>query len=127
VPINPEARRALEVLWNRKDEQGYVCRRGPRWFGTVIRATDVRDFHWHDLRHTFASRLVISGADIRTLLELLGDRTVSMAMRYSHRTPGHLKTAVDRMAIVFPKRTDTRTDIGETTLESQASNSFPVN
>lgn len=54
-------------------------------------------FTWHGLRHTFASRLVMSGADLRTVQDLGGWRTLSMVMRYSHITPDHLRAAVERL------------------------------
>ena len=54
-------------------------------------------FTWHGLRHTFASRLVMSGADLRTVQELGGWRTLSMVMRYSHLASDHLRAAVERL------------------------------
>jgi site-specific recombinase XerD len=52
------------------------------------------DFTFHDLRHTFASRLVLAGVDLPTVKELLGHRDVSMAMRYMHLSSDHKQTAV---------------------------------
>lgn len=54
----------------------------------------LKDIHFHDLRHTFASHLVMSGVDIRTVQELLGHATMSMTMRYSHLAPEHRAKAV---------------------------------
>ena len=53
--------------------------------------TDVR---FHDLRHTFASHLVMGGVDIRTVQELLGHKDINMTMRYSHLAPDHMRKAV---------------------------------
>ncbi len=127
IPIDREARTALETLHARSDGSGRVCHPYRRWFEAVRTAAGVADLHWHDLRHTFASRLVMSGTDIRTLLELLGDRTVSMAMRYAHLAPAHLKTAVDRMAENFPVGTDTTIAPAASTEAGQAPKSFPIN
>jgi site-specific recombinase XerD len=52
-------------------------------------------FTWHCLRHTFASRLVMKGVDLRTVQELMGQRGIQMTMRYVHLAPEHLKNAVD--------------------------------
>ena len=49
---------------------------------------------FHTLRHTFATRLVLSGVDIATVSKLLGHSTIHMTMRYSHPTPEALKSAV---------------------------------
>ena len=51
---------------------------------------------WHTLRHTFASRAVMGGVDIRTVQELMGHSTVTMTMRYAHLSPAHLKLAVNK-------------------------------
>jgi len=52
---------------------------------------------WHALRHTFASRLVAAGVDLRTVQELGGWRTLSMVQRYAHVAPGHLVAAVEKI------------------------------
>ena len=51
---------------------------------------------WHTLRHTFASRKVIAGVDIRTVQELMGHATITMTMRYAHLSPAHLRAAVNK-------------------------------
>ena len=66
-------------------------------FGRACRAAGIADFHWHDLRHTFASHLVMAGVDLRTVQELLGHKTLEMTLRYSHVAPAHKATAVARL------------------------------
>lgn len=127
IPIGRGARAALETLSVQNGRSGSVCRPCRCWFGTVRTAAGVADLHWHDLRHAFASRLVMSGTDIRTLLELLGDRRVSMAMRYAHLAPACLKAAVDRMGKSFPAQTDTTVAPAMSAEVSQAPKSFPIN
>jgi len=58
---------------------------------------DVRAVTWHALRHTFASRLVVAGVDLRTVQELGGWKTLSMVQRYAHMSPGHLTAAVEKI------------------------------
>ena len=51
----------------------------------------------HDLRHTFASHLIMAGKDIRTVARLLGHRDIRMTLRYAHPAPDHLQAAVDAL------------------------------
>jgi integrase len=67
------------------------------WFSTALDDAKVLDYTWHCNRHTFASRLVMAGVDLRTVAELLGHRTLQMVMRYSHLAPEHQTSAVDRL------------------------------
>ena len=54
-------------------------------------------YTWHCNRHTFASRLVMAGVDLRTVQQLGGWRTLAMVQRYSHLAPTHLRDAVERL------------------------------
>jgi len=54
---------------------------------------------FHDLRHTFASRLVMGGVDLVTTQQLLGHKSLAMTLRYSHPTPEHKKSAVNLLNI----------------------------
>lgn len=54
-------------------------------------------YTWHSNRHTFASRLVMAGVDLRTVQELGGWKTLGMVQRYAHLAPSHLQAAVERL------------------------------
>lgn len=70
------------------------------WY-RVRHEAGLTDFRFHDLRHTFASYLAMSGASLREIQEALGDRTVEMAIRYSHLSEAHTASVVNRMTQKF--------------------------
>ena len=67
-----------------------------QWEGWLIEAK-VENFHWHDLRYTFASRLVMAGIDLYAVKELLGHNSIEMTERYAHLDPSYLKQAVEAL------------------------------
>jgi integrase len=81
------------------------------WFPAALEETEIKGYTWHCNRHTFASRLVMAGMDLRTVAELLGHKTLQMVMRYSHIAPEHQASAVDRLVNSGNER-DTKTDTG---------------
>ena len=66
-----------------------------RSFATVCKRAKLLDFHFHDMRHTFASHLVMAGVDLTTVSRLLGHKDIKMTLRYAHLAPAHMKNAVD--------------------------------
>ena len=66
-----------------------------RVFYPVMRKEDVKNFRFHDLRHTFATRLVQAGVDIYTVQKLGRWKTISMVMRYAHHHPESLRAGVE--------------------------------
>lgn len=73
---------------------------------TAIAKSNIINFHFHDLRHTFAAQLRMAGIDIATISELLGHKSLEMTLRYAHLHPGDRQRAVDaltvRMDTVWP-------------------------
>ncbi|HEV3458245.1 MAG TPA: site-specific integrase [Thermoanaerobaculia bacterium] len=84
----------------------FVGRRGiaafPRkpW-DAAVQAAGLEDFRFHDLRHTFASYLAMSGATLPELCEALGHKTLAMVKRYAHLSEAHTSGVVKRMAEKF--------------------------
>ena len=68
-----------------------------RVWNPARKRANLADLHWHDLRHTFASRLVMAGVDLRTVQELMGHKTITMTLRYSHLSPIRQREAVQRL------------------------------
>jgi integrase len=70
---------------------------------TALKKAKIESFRFHDLRHTFGSRLGMAGIDIRTIQELMGHKDIKMTMRYSHPTPEHKKKAVEILSETVSK------------------------
>ena len=63
----------------------------------ALRAAQIEDFRFHDLRHSAASYLAMSGATLAEIAEVLGHKTLQMVKRYSHLTEQHTSAVVARM------------------------------
>jgi len=81
----------------RMSESSYVfCRQGgtpikrfdKAWRGACFHA-NIDSLHYHDLRHTFCSNLLLSGADLKEVKDMIGHRDLAMTDRYSHLTAAH--------------------------------------
>jgi len=57
----------------------------------------VTECRWHDMRHTFASKLVMAGVDLKTVCKLLGHSEIKMTLRYAHLAPQVKAAAVERL------------------------------
>jgi len=106
VPLNVEAVDVLKT-WNAQTgaESGLIFtgKTGDRFghtkrsWAAVLKDAGITGFRWHDLRHHFASRLVMVGIDLNTVRELLGHSDLSMTLRYAHLAPEHKAAAVARL------------------------------
>jgi len=102
IPINDTLRTTLDGLIRHLDTPyvfydpatGKPYQDIKRSFNSALRRAGIRDFHFHDLRHTFASHLVMAGVDLTTVKELLGHKTLTMTLRYAHLAPAHKMQAV---------------------------------
>ena len=87
-PISSEYVFANPVTGERMTEVGNAWNR-------VLEKANISQFRFHDLRHTFASKLAKKGVDLNTIRELMGHADITMTLRYAHLSPGHLSEAVE--------------------------------
>ena len=83
-----------DVPWVFHDHDGRRYLNVRHAFERACRAAGVADFHFHDLRHTFASWLAMKGVPLATVSTLLGHSSPTMTLRYAHLSPKHLTSAV---------------------------------
>jgi integrase len=77
----------------------YLDLRAP--FNAALKASGIGDFHWHDLRHTAASYLMMGGIDPLMIAKILGHRTMAMVSRYAHLAPSTVVGLGDLLADRF--------------------------
>ena len=105
VPLNGVARKVLEDWKEQSEGTGLVFpnSEGKRFdnirraWGSLLDRAGIDNFRWHDLRHHFASKLVMAGVDLNTVRELLGHSDLKMTLRYAHLAPEHKAEAVERL------------------------------
>lgn len=68
-------------------------------FERLLKKSEIENFHFHDLRHTFASWLAIKGVSLYTIKELLGHKSIIMTQRYAHLSPDSRQNAVNMIQL----------------------------
>lgn len=105
VHLNAGAKRALARLKRQAGPRVFVSpdttsdqqKEWPRWFLKCTRQARIENFHFHDLRHTFASRLAMARTDLLSIARLLGHSKITQTEKYSHLSPSHVRDAVERI------------------------------
>lgn len=105
IPLNDEAFGTFNKLYNQGDKVGLVFASKnnqpfntvKRSWGTLLKRANIYQFRWHDLRHHFASKLVMAGVDLNTVRELLGHSDIKTTLRYAHLAPEHKINAVQKI------------------------------
>lgn len=113
VALNSEAMRALRELQAEHERLGipkgstlFLSRHNKpiaearEWFLNACKEAKIEGVTWHTLRHTFCSRLVMAGVDLKTVQDLMGHKTIAMTARYAHLSPDHRLHALEKLVRV---------------------------
>jgi len=112
IPLN---KIALDVLLRRsnvksiKNDYAFFSRNGKKInhhslrksFRIALKKARIENFRFHDLRHTFATRLAQRGVDIYKIAKLLGHRDIKMTQRYAHHCPESLRDGVEILEVDY--------------------------
>lgn len=108
VPLNEEAQQVLKAWKEQPGLKGLLVFHGRNgvqlqnlrksWQSVLDETPNrIENFRWHDMRHTFASKLVMAGVDLNTVRELMGHSDYKMTLRYAHLAPQVKAEAVSRL------------------------------
>lgn len=106
IPLNAIALQALKNWRNTSNSKDLVFfnSKTGKTFGhiqkswtSLLEKAEIKAFRWHDMRHHFASKLVMAGIDLNTVRELLGHSDIKMTLRYAHLAPEHKANAVAKL------------------------------
>lgn len=109
VPLNATVLQTLKDWLDSSHQEGLVfsnARTGnsfghvKRAWASILEKAKIENFRWHDMRHHFASKLVMAGVDLNTVRELLGHSDINMTLRYAHLAPEHKANAVAKLVKV---------------------------
>lgn len=103
IPLSPSARFSLEQ-WKKQslnisgrvfpaDDGGRLDNVRKSW-ASILKEAGITQFRWHDMRHDFASKLVMKGVPLNTVRELCGHASIKTTLRYAHLAPDHKSEAV---------------------------------
>ncbi|MFC1488570.1 tyrosine-type recombinase/integrase [Thermodesulfobacteriota bacterium] len=89
-------------------------------FNSAVERAGIQDFTFHDLRHTFASQVLLKGGTLKDIQELLGHKTMTMTLRYAHLTQEHKRKAVNLLNGLTTKHLKCHKTVTKTHLEEVA-------
>jgi integrase len=110
IRMNSVLQKTLKALRKTANSPYVFASEAPdKLFLEICKQAGIAGFTWHCLRHTFASRLVMAGVDLRTVQEFLGHKSIMTTMRYAHLAPEHQANAVERLVAKTSTSTSTKT------------------
>lgn len=107
LPLNDAAFAALTAWRNQingqslvfPNEAGRTFDNANKAWRHLLRDAGITGFRWHDMRHDFASKLVMAGVPLNTVRDLLGHADLNTTLRYAHLSPSHEAEAVARLCM----------------------------
>jgi integrase len=103
IPLSPIAFNALKMWQNQASngngrvfpsDDGGRLNNVKRSWASILKGASIEEFRWHDMRHDFASKLVMKGVPLNTVRELCGHASLNTTLRYAHLAPDHKSDAV---------------------------------
>jgi integrase len=119
VRLNDTAIAALKVVHARGEGKGRVFQsektgepleNGRHRFDDAVMEAGIKNFRWHDLRHTFASRLRMKGTPLEDVADLMGHKSLTMTRRYAHLGPNKLDAVVSLLKPSDPRSDTSQSD-----------------
>lgn len=120
IPLNTSA---MEVIIKIKESKvtpisGYIFATGngtkimprnlSRAFTKAVSKAGIKNFRFHDLRHSFATRLAQNGIDLYKVSKLLGHKDITTSQRYAHHCPESLRDGVEVLDHLQGKQSQSR-------------------
>lgn len=106
IRLSPTAYKAI-TSWKAQSEsvsgrvfpsdEGNRLNNVKRSWESILKSAEIERFRWHDMRHDFASKLVMRGVPLNTVRELCGHADLSTTLRYAHLAQDHKADAVDSL------------------------------
>lgn len=103
IPLSPMAFEALSA-WKKQNkplkERVFPAKDGGRLdnvnksWASILKSAGIQNFRWHDMRHDFASQMVMKGVPLNTVRELCGHADLNTTLRYAHLAPDHKAEAI---------------------------------
>ncbi len=100
VKLNAES--PYDLVFKSKTETPIESGHLRRSFRLALKKAGIEEFHFHDLRHTFATRLVQAGVELYKVQRLLGHKSPMMTQRYAHHYPESLRDGVEILDRIKP-------------------------
>ena len=100
VPLNRTAKEMLMAIPKHVNSPFIFCNSDGNLYNfrasfiTALKNAGIKDFRFHDLRHTAASYLAMAGIDLNTIRDILGHKSLGMVLRYAHLSKSHQMNAV---------------------------------